>query len=253
MFMKIKILVTSICLISILLITYIIYTLKYNSSQSTNPHQTNSAKNIENSDSASSQVSDNKSNSLKFDKFSPNTKWQDKVIKINGKNLNYRFGEGNPKETSLNPEDYKAKGEEDGSPYVTPETEKELYDFLSDEDLPAVLDKCENYNRQNMVKLNPNLPIEQIPVLLKPSDFDIENIMTVNTTTGRKEINEDIANRINEFLNILSNPLSGSEFADKCAGTAYSQSIIRIQTKFSDFSKSYINGGEGIQGKDWSK
>lgn len=199
----------------------------------------------------SSEIKSN--NKLTPVKFNPNTDWKDKTLNFNGKELNYKFGEGNPAETALSPDEYLAKGEKDGTPYVTPKTEKDLYNFLNDDDLPAVLDKCENYNRQNMIKLNPNLPVDQIPILLNPSDFDIENIMTINPETGRKEINEDIANRINEFLNILSNPMAGTEFGDKCAGIAYSQSIERIKNKFSEFNRSYINGGEGIKGSDWPK
>lgn len=201
----------------------------------------------------SSETESNTNKKITLVKFNPNTHWKDKTLNFNGKELNYKFGEGNPAETALSPDEYLAKGEKDGTPYVTTKTEKDLYDFLSDDDLPAVLDKCENYNRQNMIKLNPNLPVDQIPILLNPSDFDIENIMTINPEIGRKEINEDIANRINEFLNILSNPMAGTEFGDKCAGTAYSQSIERIKNKFSEFNRSYINGGEGIKGSDWPK
>lgn len=215
--------------------------------QSAIPNQT-----ITNQDSDNQQIENNDVvQNIKIDKFVPNLIWKDKTLNINGKELDYKFGQGNPEEVALKPEDYLAKGEKDGLPYVTKEAEKNLKDFLSDEDLPAILDKCENYNRQNMIKLNPNIPINQLPILLNPSDFDIENIMTVNTETGRKEINADIANRINEFLNTLSNPLEGTEFGDKCAGTAYSQSIEKIIKKFSILNKSYLNGGAGIKGYEW--
>lgn len=184
-------------------------------------------------------------------KFDPNAKWKDKVLNFKGKNLEFRFGEGNPPETALSPEEYLAKGENDGLPYVTPDTEKKLYDFLTDEDLPEVLDKCENYNRKEMVKLNPNVPQSQLPILLSPKDFDIENILVIDKETGRKEIDQTIVNQMNEFFNLLNNPLTGSEFSDKCIGPAYNNSIKRIQNKFSDFTKSYINTGEGLSGDVW--
>lgn len=190
---------------------------------------------------------------VKFDKFSPNTEWKDKSLNFNGKELHYKFGDGNPAETALMPEDYLAKGEKDGTPYVTPEAEKNLYDFLADDDLAAVLDKCENYRRQNTIKLNPNIPIDQLDFLLTPSDFDIENLMILNTETGRKEIDQFRIDRISEFLNLLSNPMTGTEFGDKCAGTAYSQSIERIKNNFSSFSRSYVNTGEGIPASFWQK
>ena len=248
--MKIKLFAIPICMIVVFII-YVVYSLQdipENKSVHSNNHIENQKNNKASASNKSEQLKE-----IKVDKFLPNPNWKEKNLVFNGKKLHYKFGEGNPNETALQPEDYLAEGENDGIPYVTPETEKNLYDFLNDPDLPTVLDKCENYNRQNMVKLNPQLPIDQIPILLTPSDFDIENIMTINPNTGRKEINEDIANRMNEFLNILSNPIAGFEFGDQCAGTAYQQSIERIKINFSKFSKSYINGGEGINGKDWPK
>ena len=248
--MKIKLFAIAICMIVVFII-YVVYSLQdipENKSVHSNNHIENQKYNKASASNKSEQLKE-----IKVDKFLPNPNWKEKNLVFNGKKLHYKFGEGNPDETALQPEDYLAKGENDGIPYVTPETEKSLYDFLNDPDLPTVLDKCENYNRQNMVKLNPQLPIDQIPILLTPSDFDIENIMTITPNTGRKEINEDIANRMNEFLNILSNPIAGFEFGDQCAGTAYQQSIERIKINFSKFSKSYINGGEGIKGKDWPK
>lgn len=249
--MKIKLLLILTCSILIVLVAYVLYAFK-NSPQNSLENPNNNITNQKN-DEKKSPNNVGKIKEIKLDKFSPNPNWKDKTFIFNGKELHYKFGEGNPEETALKPEDYLAKGENDGIPYVTPETEKNLYDFLTDPDLPTVLDKCENYNRQHMLKLNPQFSVDQIPILLRPSDFDIENIMTINPNTGRKEINEDIANRMNEFLNILSNPIAGSEFGDKCAGTAYQSSIERIKINFSKFSESYINGGEGIKGKDWPK
>jgi len=190
---------------------------------------------------------------VKFEKFNPQLNWKDKKLKINGKEIDYRFGEGNPEEVALNPEDYRAKGDHDGIPYVTPETEKNLNDFLSDSDLPDILDKCENYNRNEMARLNPNIPANQLPILLSSSDFDIENLMKIDPNTGRKEIDLSIINRINDFMNTLSNPMSGDEFAVKCAGTSYLQSIERIKQKFTTLNKSYTNTGGGVLGKEWTR
>lgn len=190
---------------------------------------------------------------IKVDKFQPNFMWKDKEIYFKGKKLIYRFGEGNPPETALAPKDYLAKGEQDGIPYVTPITERKLQDFLSDKDLPEILDKCENYNRQEMARLNPKLPISQLPILIQPSDFDIDNILIINDENGRKEINQSIVNQMNEFFTLLNNPLAGSEFSDKCAGIAYKDTVQRIQNKFSEFTKSYVNTGEAIPSSAWLK
>ncbi|MCH7335192.1 hypothetical protein [Acinetobacter sp. NIPH 2699] len=200
----------------------------------------------------SNQSNDSNLQNIKIDKFEPKTIWKDKTLNINGKNLHYKFGEGNPIETALSPEEYLPKGEKDGIPYVTPKTEENLLNFLSDEDLPAVLDKCENYNRYEMQKLNPNIPVNQLPILLQPTDFDIENILIVDEKTGRKEINQPLVNQINEFMNLLSNPLSGTEFSDKCAGIAYKESIERIKNKYYEFTKSYVNTGDALPSETWT-
>lgn len=47
--------------------------------------------------------------------------------------------------------------------------------------------------------------------------------------------------------------MTGTEFGDKCAGTAYSQSIGRMKNIFLVFAKSYIHTGEGIPASFWQK
>lgn len=250
--MKNKKILALIGLLLIIAVISIIYWLVPSNDSPRNQSQTSESKeHISNNNSI--QQKNLVKEHIKIDKFNPNTVWKDKTINFNGKTLHYKFGEGNPEETALLPEDYLAKGEDDGIPYVTPITEEKLYEFLSDQDLPQVLDKCENYNRQEMARLNPNIPINQLPILLQPTDFDIENILIINKDTGRKEINQSIVNQMGEFFTLLNNPLAGSEFSDKCAGVAYKESIQRIQEKFSNFTKSYTNTGAGLPSSIWLK
>lgn len=60
----------------------------------------------------SSEIESNKK--LTPVKFNPNTHWKDKKLNFNGKELNYKFGEGNPAETALSPDEYLAKDEKGG-------------------------------------------------------------------------------------------------------------------------------------------
>ena len=119
--------------------------------------------------------------------FVPNTNWSDKTLNINGKQLTYRFGEGNPPEVALNPEQYLPKGDKDGIPYVTPKAEQQLKEFLSDKNLPELLNKCANFVNNQVIAQNPNVPKEQLVALMSNSDFDIENYLvnpTLNTFRG---------------------------------------------------------------------
>ncbi|MCU4639199.1 hypothetical protein [Acinetobacter courvalinii] len=65
-------------------------------------------------DNVSSEIESNTNKKLIPVKFNPNTYWKDKTLNFNGKELNYKFGEGNPAETALSPDEYLAKDEKGG-------------------------------------------------------------------------------------------------------------------------------------------
>ena len=185
--------------------------------------------------------------------FVPNTNWSDKTLNINGKQLTYRFGEGNPPEVALNPEQYLPKGEKDGIPYVTPKAEQQLKEFLSDKNLPELLNKCANFVNNQVIAQNPNVPKEQLVALMSNSDFDIENYLVIDKETGRKTINPNVDYKINDFLNTLNNPMERNPLVTQCFGLNRMDDFNKIQSEFHQLGREYTNTGAGIKGSEWNK
>lgn len=183
--------------------------------------------------------------------FVPNTNWSDKTLNINGKQLTYRFGEGNPPEVALNPEQYLPRGDKDGIPYVTPKAEQQLKEFLSDKNLPELLNKCANFVNNQVIVQNPNVPREQLVSLMNNSDFDIENYLVIDKETGRKTINPNVDYKINDFLNTLNNPLERSPLVMQCFGLNRMDDFNKIQSEFQQLGREYTNTGAGIKGSEW--
>lgn len=84
-------------------------------------------------------------------------------------------------------------------PYVTAKAEYQLKEFLSDKNLPELLNKCVNYLNDNMVAQNPNIPVNQMVSVLDNKDVDIENYLIIDEKTGRKMINPESDYRMNDF------------------------------------------------------
>ena len=188
---------------------------------------------------------------LPLKEFQPKTDWSDKTIDFNGTELFYKFGEGNPSEVALLPEQYLPKNEKDGIPYVTAKAEYQLKEFLSDENLPELLNKCVNYLNNRMIAQNPNIPVNQMVSVLDNKDVDIENYLIIDEETGRKMINPESDYRINDFLNTLNNPLERSPLVMECFGLNRMQDFEELQKKFHALGREYTNTGKGIQGSDW--
>ncbi len=189
--------------------------------------------------------------SLPHKEFQPKTDWSDKTMDFNGTELFYKFGEGNPSEVALLPEQYLPKNEKDGMPYVTAKAEYQLKEFLSDKNLPELLNKCVNYLNDNMVAQNPNIPVNQMVSVLDNKDVDIENYLIIDEKTGRKMINPESDYRMNDFLNTLNNPLARSPVAMECFGLNRMQDFEDLQKKFHDLGREYTNTGKGIKGSEW--
>lgn len=183
--------------------------------------------------------------------FVPNTNWSDKTLNINGKQLTYRFSEGNPPEVALNPEQYLPRGDKDGIPYVTPKAEQQLKEFLSDKNLPELLNKCANFVNNQVIVQNPNVPREQLVSLMNNSNFDIENYLVIDKETGRKTINPNVDYKINDFLNTLNNPLERSPLVMQCFGLNRMDDFNKIQSEFQQLGREYTNTGAGIKGSEW--
>ena len=115
----------------------------------------------------------------------PNTEWKTRTLS----GITYVFGEGNPREVALsqsqledihkkcgtesdpNNEGYLCK---EGDGYVTPEVEKYLKAGLSDPNWEKFAG-CFH-------------PSERISYILEPNFLDINTFLTINTQTGRKEL-----------------------------------------------------------------
>lgn len=190
-------------------------------------------------------------NVLPTQEFKPKTDWADKTIDFNGTELSYKFGEGNPSEVALSSEQYLPKGEKDGVAYVTPKAEYQLKEFLSDENLPELLNKCINYLNKQMIAKNPGVSADQMVSILDNKDVDIENYLIIDKETGRKMINPESDYRMNDFLNVLNNPLDRSPVAMECFGLNRMQDFSDIQKKFHDLGREYTNTGKSIQGSEW--
>lgn len=204
------------------------------------PENTTSIENIESEatlpkkDAASRQTYPNET-------FHPNLEWSDKSVQFKGSVLSYKFGEGNPSQVALLPEQYLSRDVVDAMDYVTPDVEYKLKAFLSDKNLPELLNKCVNYLNNNMQATNPDIPADQLPLILQNKDVDIENYLMIDKQTGRKTINSDIDNRMNDYLNILNNPLDQSPLFLECFGLNKAQDFEKIEDKFHELGRAFIN------------
>lgn len=178
--------------------------------------------------------------------FQPKTDWSDKTMDFNGTKLSYKFGEGNPSEVALLPEQYLPRNGKEGMPYVTAKAEYQLKAFLSDKNLPELLNKCVNYLNDNMITQNPDIPANQMVSVLDNKDVDIENYLIIDKETGRKMINPESDYRMNDFLNTLNNPLSPSLIAIECFGLNRMQDFDELQRKFHALGREYTHTGKGM-------
>ena len=178
--------------------------------------------------------------------FQPKTDWPDKTMDFNDTQLSYKFGEGNPSEVALLPEQYLPRNGKQGMPYVTAKAEYQLKAFLSDKNLPELLNKCVNYLNDNMAAQNPDIPVNQMVSVLDNKDVDIENYLIIDKETGRKRINPESDYRMNDFLNTLNNPLSSSPVAIECFGLNRMQDFDELQRKFHALGREYNHTGKGM-------
>ena len=105
-----------------------------------------------------------------------NTNWTPKTIITNGKEAKYIFGLGNPTEVALRPSEYIGNATTAGKDYVTPKVEKLLLSFLSNPSLLNVIKSC-------------RLDAEDSQYTVDVSGLDINKILIIDPTTGRKSIN----------------------------------------------------------------
>lgn len=129
----------------------------------------------------------------------------------------------------------------DSIEYVTLEVEYTLKEFLSDKNLPELLNKCVNYLNNDMKAANPDIPTDQLPLILQNKDVEIENYLMIDEQTGRKSIDSDIDNRMNDYFNTLNNPLDQSPLFLECFGLKKVQDFEYIEDNFLELGRAFIN------------
>jgi hypothetical protein len=131
----------------------------------------------------------------------PNTEW--KTRGFNG--INYVFGEGNPKEVSMSESELSKFWENGGSLYMTQRAEKYMKDFLSNDNLTSLEEKCSES-------------------LHFPKNMDLENILYIDKKTGRKEFKI-------EFMMEVENAFA--DFDDQSASPKWRNCL--SQDEFNEF------------------
>lgn len=164
----------------------------------------------------------------------PNTQWTQRVMVVNGQSLTYAFGVGNPTPVALPTQEYLATADKPGKTYVTAETEGNLKQFLADDFLPIFLKNCaadiSRFDDEGDAEL-PNI---------NASSIDINNILQVDESTGRKEIRGLL--RLNLVLQrALGNEVVGVGFGYKCLSPSDFNRLGELKRKFSKVAASYYN------------
>jgi hypothetical protein len=167
----------------------------------------------------------------------PNLSWKNKSKTINGVEVYYVFGEGNPKEVALTSEEIQAR-QSKGYGYVTPEVEFALKDLLQDSRLVKVLEKCYKeidwYNRD---------PKPEWAVF--PQDLSLENMLVIDPETGRKELNRKIFDVLHPLFTIIPNSMpEDKNFFHKCLGSDYYDAV-GVYGHISTIGSYYMKGRIG--------
>ena len=180
--------------------------------------------------SNNNKVSENTIKTASIQSFAmPNSDWQSR--EING--INYVFGVGNPKEVALQPSEYTGEGKWQN--YVTPETEIYLKEFLTNQNLKVFVDRCGDKlgltNNDTMQGFN----------ITHSNDLDINKLLLVNTTTGRKQFDDEKIDAISQILWQVSTQLEGESAINTCMTGREIEGFNQLQDTFNKLTQSYIN------------
>lgn len=132
------------------------------------------------------------------------TSWKTRSLQMNdGTMVTYVFGEGNPELVAL------SQKEIDNLPllarqkdiyYITPEKEKKLKNLLENDDFYSIVNACFNEMNSDYVSAGSSY--------LFPRNLNMENILYIDATTGRKRFNQDIIMALLENFTNLKSPVS---------------------------------------------
>ncbi len=176
----------------------------------------------------------------------PNTEWKTRTI--NG--ISYVFGEGNPKEVALTgsmDEYLRTINPNTGNApygYMNPQTEIALKEFVSDEKLTYVLEKCSDYfdpwNKNQKPEWN-----------RFPPNLDLDTLLIVDPETGKKEINPVVINVIYPLFSVVDGPTADNNLLYSCLGNEYSYArelMGKLSTTFRYYTKGEILHTHSISG-----
>ncbi len=168
----------------------------------------------------------------------PNTQWKTRTI--NG--ITYVFGEGNPTEVALTGsmnEYLRTVNPNTGNApygYINPQTELALKEFVSDEKLPYVLEKCSDYfdpwNKNQKPEWN-----------RFPPNLDLDTLLIVDPETGKKEINPALINVIYPLFSVVDGPTADKNPLHSCLGNEYPYAR-ELMEKLSITFRYYMKGGQ---------
>lgn len=124
-----------------------------------------------------------------------NTNWAPRTQIVSGKVVSYIFGNGNPPEVSLQPDQYVEKqvGKywNPGVPYVTPAVEVGVKDFLSSSQLQAIYAACKKNGQA------------KISTAMESLSLDINDYLLIDPKTGRKSLSNERINKAADVLDAL--------------------------------------------------
>ncbi len=175
------------------------------------------------------QIEKQKSNDLRQEDidFNIDTSWNTRTLEINGKPISYIFGDGNPSDVALTPEEIAKLPEivrtlpSNHTTYMKAEAEWAMKDFLEYQELPKLLKQCNKI------------------VAISPQDLSMENILYVDKETGRKEFQKELISSIGDSFAALRSPSNPEKWKD-CLNESELYKLDEIEGKFSKVIENYI-------------
>lgn len=122
--------------------------------------------------------------------------WQPRTLSINGKEVNYSFGDGNPPEVALSTEeqamlpDVARKSPLFYTTYMTPEAEQAMRELLENPNFPQFLNKLKSEILESNMHYN-------------VKDISMESILYVDPETGKKEFKNDFRAAMGDVFSYL--------------------------------------------------
>jgi hypothetical protein len=155
----------------------------------------------------------------------PNLEWGSKTLS----GITYVFGAGNPKEVVKKKEDYADEFDFFHDAVVTVQTEKNLVTLLSNPMLTSVFSKCDVFISGD---------------LLTDGRLDMERILFIDSTTGRKKLDEHGLAVVGTELSSLQvlNSTGARTVAEQCLNQDEIRNLNVLIAQYNAVFESYTNG-----------